>query len=172
METTLLDHEQFEGAKVLAEIGSQIAAGRAALVELEANKEDFLEGREQEAIARIDAVLEDSKALLDECGAYHSELVSFRNQINDLVVGVRGLIQSVERWKKEFDSRLDEKQRQIEKKLTDNRFLLKQLRAERALLSGESEAIKGKRDALAQEQRKIDDEWATLTRAASEINGK
>lgn len=172
METTLLDHEQFEGAKVLADIGTKIAAGRAALVELEASKRDFLEGRAAEAITRVEAVLADSKALLEECGSYHNELVSFRTQIGELGDNVRGLIQSVERWKSEFNNRLDERKLEIDGLLANNRGVLAQIRQQRALLAGESENIKDKRRSLAEDQRKIDDEWAALTRTAEEIKSK
>ncbi len=172
METTLLDHEQFEGAKILAEIGAKIAAGRAALVELETSKEDFLTDREADAIARVGKVLEQSKELLDQCGNYHNELVSFRIQIGEFADDVRGLIQFVESWKSAFDRELAAKNADIDRKIIQNDALLTQIKQQRALLEGESEGIKGKRQSLAQDKLKINDEWQTLTRAAEEINRK
>lgn len=168
----ILDKEQFEGAKVLAEIGAKIAAGRAALTELESGKRDFLDGREAEAIARVGKVLANSKELLAEVSKYHSELVGYRIELEGFLEKVLYLVQSVETWKADFDREIGEKNKEIDQKLSQNEALIVEIKGQRALLAGETTAIKGKRAALEEDMVKIRDEWATLGRAAKEINSK
>ncbi len=167
-----LEHDQFEAAKKLADIGTKIAAGRALLVELEQGKNDFLEGREAEAIKRVADVLAQSKTILSEIGNYHSELVGYSNQVNGFYDDLLYLLQSVERWKQEFDADLAAKNKEIDAKIKENKLILEQVQQARALLAGESEGIGIKRRNLNEQTTKINDEWATLGRAAEEINGK
>lgn len=164
-----LDHEQFEGAKVLADIGAKIASGKAALDALERSKDDFLNEREAEAIARVSKALSDSKDIIIEIGTYHSELVGYRNQVEGFLSDVLYLIQSVERWKSEFDRENTEKIQQINTKIEENKVIYGQITEARALLKGESDSIKGKRAHLNLQQAKIDDEWATIARVKKEL---
>lgn len=165
----LLDHEKFEGAKILAEIGTKIAAGRAELANLDETKEDFINGREADAISRVNRVLEQSKELLAECTKYQNELVGYRNELSVFLEQILCLIQRVEAWKAEFDKEIGEKNQEIDKKIKENDELLAQIRGQRALLAGESEGIKTKRANLAADMVKIKDEWATLGRAKKEL---
>lgn len=167
---TTLDHEQFEGAKILAEIGTKIAAGNAALALLETGKSDFLNGRAAEAETRIKEVLEQSKDLLAEIDKNYSALVRYRNQVDDFLKDVLYLIQSVERWKKEFEAEFTEKNKRIDVKIAQNNDILKEIKVQRALLEGETLGIKSKREALKRDATKIRDEWETLGRAKEEIN--
>lgn len=169
---TNLDHEQFEGAKVLAEIGTKIATGRATLVELERSKDDFLAGREADAIARVSEVLAQSKELIAEIGNYHDELVGYSREVDAYLADLLYLIQSVERWKEAFDKENSEKLVEINTKIAENKVILDKIQQNRSLLEGESAGIVTKRKALREETRKINDEWATLGRAAKEINSK
>lgn len=168
----ILDHENFEGAQVLAEIGAKIAEGRAELANLESSKQEFLTDRASEATERIKRVLETSKELIGEIEKYHSELVGFRDQIGVLADDARELIQSIERWKKQFDETNAALLADIDKKLKENSEILLQIKANRALLEGEKEGIETKRAALRLDRIKINDEWAALERAANEINNK
>lgn len=167
-----LDNEHFEAVKTLADIGTKIAAGRAALSELERSEVDFLEGRAEKATQRVAEVLAQSKELLAEISKYHSELVGYRSQVDGFLADVLYLLQSVERWKKEFDIELVAKSEEIDRKIEANAEVLKQVRKERAFLAGESEGIKGKRSALREDSTKINDEWATLGRAKKELTDK
>lgn len=167
-----LDHEQFEGAKVLADIGAKISAGKAALEALEKSKDDFLNGRESEAIARVSAALDSSKNLIIEIGTYHSELVGYSNQVDGFLADVLYLIQSVQRWKEDFDKENAEKITELDAKIIQNNLILEQIKQNRALLAGESEGIVIKRRNLRDQAAKIKDEWETLERASKEINQK
>ncbi len=172
MNTQSLDHEHFEAIKALGEIGVKISAGKAELDNLDRTREEFLEGRAQEAIDRVSQVLEESRGLLNELAGYHSELVGFRNAIDIYVMDVRNLIQSVERWKAQFDETCAQKNKDIDAKLAKNTEILKEIKQQRARLAGEAEGVDTKRAALKLETIKINDEWATLGRAQEEINGK
>lgn len=167
-----LDHDKFEAIKVLAEIGVKISAGKAELDNLGRGKEDFLQGREADAIARVAAVLDGAKGLLVELDGYYSELVGFRNSLDIYVTEIRALVQSVERWKSEFDAEITLKNRELDNKITRNEEILKEIKGSRALLAGESEGIKAKREALRLDSLKIEDEWKTLGRVKKEIKEK
>ncbi len=167
-----LDHEKFEAAKTLAEIGTKIAAGRAALTELESGKGDFLDKRAQETVAKVKEVLEHSKDLLAEFGGYHNELVGYRNELDAFLAEILYLLQSVERWKAEFDAEVGDKNRQIDRKIAQNKDILAEIKGQRALLAGETEGIKSKREHLRTEALKIKDEWETLGRTKEEIKQK
>lgn len=165
-----LEHDRFESAKVLADIGAKISAGKAALSELELGKADFLDTRAAEATKRIDEVLAQSKEVLVEIGGYYSELVGYRNQVDNFLGDVRYLIQSVEGWKRRFDDELAAKSAEIDTKIVQNSAIVAQIKAERETLATESASIGKKREALGYEMVKINDEWQTLTRASKEIN--
>lgn len=165
-----LDHDQFESAKVLADIGAKISAGKAALAELELGKADFLDARAADATRRIDEVLAQSKEVLVEIGGYYSELVGYRNQVDNFLADVRYLIQSVEGWKKRFDAEIEAKSAEVDAKIVQNSALVAQVKAERATLAEESVNISKKRDLLGEEMVRVNDEWQTLTRASKEIN--
>ncbi len=167
-----LDHEQFEGAKVLADIGTKIAAGRAALSALEKGKEDFLEDRAAEATQRVQEVLEQSKDIIAEIGKYHSELVGYSNQVDGFLTDVLYLIQSVERWKEAFDEQNAAKLAEINTQIAENKVILEQIEQARALLAGEDQGIRIKRRNLNSKQAQVDDEWATLGRTKEELNIK
>lgn len=169
---TTLDHEQFEGATVLAEIGAKIAAGRAALSDLETSKEDFLNVREADAVARVKQVLEQSQELIGEIGQYHSELVGYRNEVDGFLRDILYLVQRVGEWKREFDSDVSFQNREIDKKILQNTDILIEIKGQRALLAGETSGIKAKREALRLDTLKIKDEWATLGRAKEELTTK
>lgn len=172
MQNTFLPHEQFEGAKVLAEIGVKIAAGRAELATLEKDKEQFLEGRAQDAIERVNRVLEGSRQLIGEIGKYHDELVGYRREVEGFLADILYLIERVGVWKAEFDREITLKNREIDQKIVKNDEILAEIRQQRALLEGETEGIKVRREALRKDMVKIRDEWATLGRAKDEIKGK
>ncbi len=167
-----LEHAHFEAVQALADIGTKLAAGRAALSELESSKGDFLDGRAEEATQRVAEVLVQSKGLLDEIGKYHSELVEYRNQVDGFVAEILYFIQSVERWKEAFDKENTAKLREINNKIEENTLILSQIQKARSLLEGESSSIKGKRAALNSQQAKINDEWATLGRTKEELDAK
>lgn len=164
-----LNHEDFQGAQVLADIGTKIAASRALFAELERDTEDFLVGREAEAAARIQKVLVQSRGLLDEIGKNHTALVGYRTEVENYMADVRCLIQAIEGWKNDFDARNTEILADIEVKSKENEQILTEIKAQRALLAGESKGITTKRAALREETKKITDEWATLGRAKKEI---
>lgn len=167
-----LDHEQFEGAKLLADIGAKIAAGRAALSNLEQGKEEFLNDRAAEATLRVKEVLEQSKNIIIEIGTYHSELVGYSNQVDGFLTDVLYLLQSVERWKEAFDTENATKIVEINTKIEENKVILEQIEQARALLAGESEGIRVKRRNLNSQSAQINDEWATLGRAKNELTAK
>lgn len=169
---TILDHEDFEGATVLAEIGVKIATARAQLSTLESTKEEYLDGRAAEAAERIAEVLTQSAELIEEIGKNHKDLVGYRTAVDNYLDDVRYLIQVVKGWKEAFDKSCEAKLAEIVAKTKGNDAILTQIKGQRALLAGEELAIMGKRAVLKEETAKILDEWATLERASKEINKK
>lgn len=167
-----LDHEQFEGAKVLADIGVKIAAGRAALAELKVSKEDFLTDREAEAIARVNEALTQAKETIVEIGKYHDELKGYSTQVSAFYADVLSLIQSVESCKEAFDEKNRAELAEIKVKMDENTVILSQIQSARSLLAGESEAIAIKRRNLNAQDAKIKDEWTTIAAVKKELKIK
>lgn len=166
---TTLDHEQFEGAKVLAEIGTKIAEGRALLITLDASKETYLEEREKEALERVAKALESSKELLTEIGSNHSELEGFRTQVGEIVSEVRTLLEDIAKFREAFqkyisDERgaLTEKQRKIDEALIE-------IRKGRSLLDAQQLDIQNQKREIGTSKKALRDEWAALERASAEI---
>lgn len=168
----ILDHEQFEGAQVLAEIGTKIAAGRALLIELESSKEEFLNGREVEALARVNEVLKQSRELIDEIGKNHSELVGYRTQVDGYFEDVRCLLQAVKNWKESFDTQNAAILKEINEKIKENNTIIEQIKGNRALLDGETQDIARRRKIIAEETIKMNDERGVLDRAWKELTVK
>lgn len=167
-----LDHEQFEGAKVLAEIGTKIAEGRAVLEQLKSSTDSYLKEREQETIERIKKVLESSATLLTEIGQYHSELEGYRNQVATFVVDIRYLLEGIG----SFETLLNETTSAVRGDL-DNReakvgAALEQVRKGRALLAADARDLEAQKQQFGKDKKKLKDEWAALERAAAEIKNK
>lgn len=169
---TKLDHENFEGAKVLADIGLKIAAGRALLRDLETTKDAYLAKREDEAVARIRAAIESSKGMLEELERYHSELNGYRTDLTAFAEEVRCLIEDISQFRKSFEAAttailedLEKKQKQV-----DDGFA--SLRNARILLDAERRELHQSKADLGKEKKKLRDEWAALERAAAEIKSK
>ncbi len=133
----ILDHDSFEGAQVLAEIGANIARGRAELTALEEGKEAFLDERAAETTARIKAVLAQSHDLLEEISKNHSELVGFRDEVGRFADDARSLIQAIEGWKAAYDTEIAARRAQLDEQAAQNAAALVVIKAQRALLAGE-----------------------------------
>jgi chromosome segregation ATPase len=169
---TTLDHEKFNTAKEIADINIAIAEARTTLAALGASREAFLTGREQEAIARIKKVLDESKDVLDDIDRNHHELSSYRVELKHHADVLRTwhdqLLADMETLKETF-ARADAA---LEKKRASVGALVIQLRTERTQVAEDRKQLKREEQQIAEAWRQIKDRREAFERAWAELASK
>lgn len=169
---TILDHEQFEGAKELAEIGKQIAEGRALLSTLESSKEEFLTTRERDLVQRIQMVVVGSQELIRQIGTNHDKLVEYRREVTAYVADLRYFVESVTAWKEAIDAQVKTSLETLDKKAQEVTALIEQERHESTRLESERGMMAAERKSMIEETQKFQSERGTLDRAWQELKKK
>lgn len=167
-----LEHEQFEGAKELAAIGLRIAEGRALIANLDAEREEYLDGREKEAVERIELVLAQSSELLKEIGANHDELVKYRRELDDYCASLRYFNERVSEGHQAFKEYFDRENAKLDEKLKEVAAQRAQAKKELSQISSDRALLKGQQAQLKDDQRLLDDRRATLERGFAELRAK
>lgn len=167
-----LPQEQFDAVKELSEISVKIAEGRAVLSDIESATDTYLEEREQEAVKRIEQVLENSSKLLAEIGHNQDELVKYRRELDGYCAELRYFHERITRIRTDFEAyfateneKLDAKLKEIDQLRIDNK-------KESSRLSVERKSLEGERRKLDKELRVVADRQAMLERGFKELTSK
>lgn len=164
-----LDHEQFQGAKELAEIGVKISASTAALQSLKIAEGEYISEREARLVARLKATLVDSAELIKQIGSNHDALVGYRNFVTDLHDKILSLIQCIT----DCEALLDEAASYLDQRISDHEAKVASFREavtkERALIDGERDALAAWSDRLGERERDLNDREKTLKRTLDRI---
>lgn len=167
-----LDHEQFQGAKELAVIGTQIAAGTAALATLKANEEEYLTERESLLATRLQKALVDSSELIKAIGENHGALVGYRTEVEQFYQKVLSLNEGI----MECQSLIEKASEVLEARITKQEQDTSDMRQKNALIKinidGEREELNTWRERLATTERKINDRSAMLERTLARAKQK
>lgn len=168
----VLPQEEFEGAKELAEIGRQIAEGRALLGGLESSKAEFVTKRGDEVAARIKQVLVESEGLITQIGKNHDGLVKYRREVTAYVADLRCFIQSVNEWVASVNETVNAKLTELgEKEETVRKLTEEEKKFEEANRKDHEDVVKD-REELGKEIKKYRDDKARLKQGFIELKIK
>lgn len=81
MENITIPQEEFDAKKILAEIGMQVASGRAELAQLQQEKETFYKEQELELMQRLQLLLKNSEKSLQAITKNHDALESYAKEL-------------------------------------------------------------------------------------------
>lgn len=162
--------EEFEYQKTLAEIGQQIASGRAELENLAKFKDIRLADYEKELVLRFEKVLKQSQDVLLEATQTQEELTGWSNEL-------RSFTQELMSWKK----KLDKERTDLDVKMAENKGFyakkeaeieqeLEKIRLQKDIIKKERTSNKQQSKINTDERRAIKDQWDTLLRTKKQLN--
>lgn len=162
------DHDIYKEER---EVRKLVNRARQELDELTAQKQQFLNDREKEAEAHIEAVLAEAEAALDVAFCEYQELSVIRNQIEGVVNELTKYKDSLEESNKRFKERREEfsqhfygKMAELQEAKISAQNQLEKIKAEWARLEHRGQSL----DTL---ESKLKDERAKLNAAAKELYG-
>lgn len=170
MDIIKLQHETFDAVRELTNIHTAIADGRTALESLKASTEDYLTGREKEAIGRIERVLIESRAALDEVGRNHEALTKYSVELRgytELLRTLNGDLLAFAALLRErmaaADKKLDEKLAEINEATHDLKVIHANIVEDRKQLAREQAQINEERRLLKDQRKAFERAWGELT---------
>lgn len=167
-----LEHEKFEGAKELAEIGMKISAGTAALASLKENEELYFAERERDLVFRLKQALLNSSDLLAAIGENHSALVGYKTELEDYHSKVLSLIEGVMECMKLIDDSTTELNAQMSAHEANVDLFREQSKRERTHIAGARTEVDAMRLQIDVDRRVVNDQRATLKRAFARLKDK
>ncbi len=171
-----LDQEKFSTMKALAEMQTQLAAGRAEVQKLEQTKEAFIEMREEEVRGRVAKVLQESREALEQTTKNHDELSRYGNELKASATILKSfssqivaLFQDFREWVKGETEVLDGKREEIKGLLTEQKILAAQITGDRKQLAREMQEIDEARRLLADRRGLLERGFAELKRKQEKL---
>lgn len=164
-----IPHEQFEYQKTLADIGVQIAKGRAELSELAQKKDAYLDKVQVEVDKRIEAVVKASEDALKQASSNQNLLSDWKKELDSFAVELAGWHEKLANQQQEFEVRggsimanLSQKSAALEKLSTEMKMQESKIKADR-------EENNKRHIALNSKERQINDRYKTLLSAEREL---
>lgn len=159
-----LSPEEYEAKKLLAQIGGEIAKGRAELSNLREQKQSFLDKQAEETEKVINSVLHASKTALAEADKYRDELQGFHR---DLV----NFNAELEEWQKSlaaeeiifiekrstFEEQASRREEHLEKLTSDLKIRRELLEADRLTLNATAQRLNDKEKRIASDRTALDE---------------
>lgn len=155
-----IPQEQFKYQETLADLGVQIAKGRATLSELKVNKEKYFKIREDETLVRLNELLKRSRDVLKEVDANQEELTTYKTLLtsfaSELLAHKSSLdIQLVdfEKRQTEFNKQIDEASQALQQETVRMVILKEQIKGEKqGILIQKTENLKAEEHILSQQK--------------------
>ncbi len=145
-----------------------IQDARRELTALQAEKETFLLEREKESAIRLANVLEQAREAVKETNEYVSVVQQMVKEAKRIAEEIKTLRSSLQDERRSFNEQTEQARTQLDQKANELDAFSAIVRLEKEKLDGEVAQIQMARSALAEEQRKIDDDRGKL-RAAIQI---
>ena len=164
MTTHLVDKQNMEALEKLAATNLLISDARNALFKMKEDEITYIAEREAKTLDHIQALFDASEEIINNTKSNYTELAELLNTVADMakfVIAAQGnfsqLIADFEERNTLWEANVAEK----EKELLE---LSRKVKAETVMLQSEHKNIDIARNLLAQDQRKIDDQWAEIAR--------
>lgn len=164
-----LSKERMDAFRELAETNMKIGEAKNSLAKVKEAEEAYLKERDEKATERIQKIIEDSRDLLKEVKENYGEIHNLANtassfagfllEMSDTFVGLLADFQEKDKLWNEKTKRQEEEFEQVRN----------EIRADKVKIKNDLEAITRKKQLLAEDRRKLDDERGTLERAINRL---
>jgi uncharacterized phage infection (PIP) family protein YhgE len=172
MEITTLDHEKFNAVQELSKIHTDIVEGRAALETLKATTEEYLTGREKEAVERIAKILAESRTALDEVAANHEALTKYGAELRGYAELLSALNTDLSSFSALLRERMATADAALEAKLAEIRDATRELKILHSDIIEDRKQLERERRETAEQIRLLKDKREAFARAWSELKAK
>lgn len=167
-----LETEKFNTLKELAEIQSNLSLAQAELLNLKATTEEYMVVREKEAEERVIKVLRESRNALEETSKNHQELTGFNRELQAYANELKGLSIDIAALFKDFNVRMKEAEKDLEKHHEIVSEILRKIKTERVQVSEDRKMLERERQKTNEEARLLIDRRGALERAWEELKNK
>lgn len=157
-----LPKEQFDYQKTLADIGVQIAKGRAELSELEKTKQDYLLAREKEAEGHIQAVLKASQEALNQIGTNQDALTIYARQLENFADELAKWNEKLAKQQQDFEAKNSTIMAKISQKTVNIERATIELKMQQAVIESDRRENIKRHQQLNTRERAINDKYKTL----------
>lgn len=164
-----LEHEKFEGAKELAEIGVMLSQTQAALGLLQGEEVKYLAEREERVTNRIQKALADSAELITKIGENHTTLVAYRIQVTELHEFVMALLKSVTDCMDLLTTTTNELDKRIGQHQEDMRKFAEETKKERITIEESNKSIEIEKGRIKDSKRDIASRYGALQSAVADM---
>lgn len=172
METKTLDQEKFDTLKELADVQSNISLGRAELLKLKGATEEYMTVREEEAEKRVLRVLKESRDALEETSNNHKELSTYNSELQAYANELKGLTSNIITLFKDFNIKMDEAEKDMEKHYKAVSEVLKQSKVVHSAIRSDRKVLDLERAEIRDGWRLLKDRQQTLKEGFEELKAK
>jgi small-conductance mechanosensitive channel len=167
-----LDHEKFSAVEELSKIHTAIVEGRAALETLKGSTEEYLTGREKEAVERIAKILDESRTALDEVAANHEALTKYGVELRGYANLLSALSKDLTAFALLLRERMASADAALSAKLAEINEAKRDLKAVHADIIEDRKQLAREQMGINEERRLLKDQREAFERAWGELIAK
>ena len=169
MDIKQLDQEKFNTLKELTEIHASISSGKVELIKLKSTTEEYMHLREVEAEERVIKVLKESRDALEETSKNHTELSTYRGELQAYANEIHGLTIDITTLFQDFNVRMKEAEKDIDKNQEIVSDILTKIKIERVQIKEDRKMLTVERKRTEEGKRLLEDKRGALERAWEEL---
>lgn len=162
MEITELDNQKMKVMEELASTQMLISGMKAEMMSLDSKKEEFFVYRENEVLARIHKLLNNSRTLLDEVKTNYEEVHNFYLLLKEFSDFLTGTNTGLTRLMDDFIQKSTEHNAILNKREMEIEELRKDLEYDQAGLKRDKNFIEKEKKKIAEAKRHIESQQASL----------
>jgi hypothetical protein len=164
--------EHMDALKALSETNIQISNAKNALFKLQEDETTYLTEREQKALRRIQAALENSSDLIQQTKDNYAEVHDLLKSATELATFIIEAQGNFKQLLADFEERNTIWEADIAKQEERLAELKKQSIADAALIANEKKNIAKEHVKIAHEKQKIDDAWGEIKREINRLKDR
>jgi predicted nucleic acid-binding Zn-ribbon protein len=165
----ITNREQFAYQKTLADIGVQIAKGRAEISELAQKKQDYLEKQEAEALVKVQGILNASVEALGQAAKNQDLLVSWKNELESFAVELTSWNEKLTNQQQDFEAKSANIMANISVKTAELNKLSTTTKALQSMIESNRQENDKRNLALNAKEKLVNDRYQTLLKTEKEI---
>lgn len=154
--------KHMEALQALSGVNLKISEAREVLAQLESGKEKFLEARGNDEVARINQVLADSKALLDNINANYGEITELATIVKETAASLVSIYNAFDQYVGWWQQYRADREKALDERESQVRALLRQCGIDRTKLSNEAAGLETIKESLKKREMQLADDRAAL----------
>lgn len=141
MDEITVTTEHMKALKALSDIQLKISDARTSLTKLQEDETSYLILREQKAVEKIVAVLEESKGLINESNKNYKGVLELHALVSEFAKNVEKAHISFEMVFEDFKNKSEQKETEIDAKMAEIAEMHKVIKVARVNIEGDKKAI-------------------------------